>query len=168
MQPNGNLVQDEARLAAPEEISLQLELHGKSEYEWLSARGWSGAKLLEIIRLRRDSRQEQLAGLEKQMEEARERSDVAKHSPSLLKPLRQPAQIRESAIPPNQRLRMKFKGDFRRARREICDLAHQICALSGPPYPNWWLEKRVKPSPAVDDLVNRIGGMGMGDTTMSE
>ncbi|KAL0564597.1 hypothetical protein V5O48_017446 [Marasmius crinis-equi] len=144
------------RLGPPEEINVQLELHGTEEREWLANRGWSGPKVEEIIRLRCQARADELAELSHRKGIRRTtrlsmRSDVK----SLL--MGSPQQLQ------NQQITLNFQGDFKRARIEISELLAQIGVLEGVPYPNWALKQRVESSPEVDDLAEEIAEMVVDD-----
>ncbi|KAL0562772.1 hypothetical protein V5O48_019307, partial [Marasmius crinis-equi] len=129
------------RICPPEELTIQLELHGFVEHEWLAARGWTGDKLMEIVRLRKQVRAERLAELKNRLEEACEESDLAEKRirrtsrASILSGAKHLMLGSRSTLQ-NQRLALKYTGDFKRARSEISELMREITALSDSP-PNW-------------------------------
>ncbi|KAL0567232.1 hypothetical protein V5O48_014764 [Marasmius crinis-equi] len=159
------------RFSVQEEVSIQLELRGKVESDWLSARGWSGAKITEIVHLRRQARERRLVELESRLEEACEESDLVEkcvrrtNRVSVMTGGKQVFLGGPRSIQ-NQRLALKYKGDFKRARREISDLFQEISALREPDAPTLKLKKRFKQSPEVDELACKVDKMVMQDTEM--
>ncbi|KAL0572954.1 hypothetical protein V5O48_009009 [Marasmius crinis-equi] len=125
-------------ISEPEEVHIQLELQGTAEREWLIMRGWSGSKIEEISRMRREAQEELLPQLHVRLDQACQESDIA-----------------------DERLALKSIGDFKRARKEMTELMEQICMLEGLPVASWELKRRVYPSPEVEDLTNEIAGMGI-------
>ncbi|KAL0574848.1 hypothetical protein V5O48_007121 [Marasmius crinis-equi] len=159
MNPDQTVIRRETtppRFGPPEEVDMQLDLLGTAERQWLGNRGWSGPKLEEIIRLRSHAREEKLAELSRR-KGVRRTSRLSKRSDVKSLLMGSPRQLQ------NQRIALKYQGDFKRARNEISELLSQIGLLEGVPYPTWALTQRVKPSPEVDYLAEQIGEMAVAD-----